>query len=73
MDLISKTHMVCNGCTREGVTWDATGYNCPVYEDQSKVAMIRLGGCTFNGSMTKNSKKTGKVRAGQQKTKRIGG
>ena len=66
---INKSSLVCWGCTK-ATGWSATGYVCPVFAEPHKVHMVRRGGCTFNGSMDKNSKKTGKVRVGQQKQKK---
>lgn len=71
MGLINKTHMVCYGCTRRGVSWTATGYKCPVYANPAEVSMINVGECFFNKKVKQVEKK--RVRIGQQKTKRSRG
>jgi len=61
---------ICEGCSKS-TGWVATGYLCSVYADPRKSFGYRHGECAFN-QKSKITKKT-RVRAGQQKTKRIGG
>jgi len=65
----SLIHIMCNGCTREGVTWTCTGYICPIYSDEGRELYARLGGCPFNKE--EEVVKKSKVRVGQQKQRRF--
>jgi hypothetical protein len=67
--LINRSELVCWGC-KKATGWTATGFKCPVYGDKKNDQfMIRVSRmCHFN--RTDLGKKKGRVRVGQQKTKR---